>query len=69
MGVYLIGLGIFVICLTLIYEVREVEGGTLKEKIGLVLEHLVALIFLDFNFPQFFILLGLGCIMFGTVIM
>ncbi|MFK4293762.1 hypothetical protein ABH955_005070 [Bacillus sp. RC240] len=69
MGIYLIGLGIFVICLTLIYEIREVEGGSLKEKVGLALEHLVDFISLDFNVPQLFILLGLGCIVFGIVIM
>ncbi|MFK4309976.1 putative membrane protein [Bacillus sp. RC242] len=69
MGIYLIGLGIVVICLTLIYEIREVEGGSLKEKVGLALEHLVDFISLDFNVPQLFILLGLGCIVFGIVIM
>jgi len=69
LGLYLIGLGIFIICLTLIYEIREVEGGSWKEKAGLALEHIVDLISLDFNFSQLFILLGLGFIVFGVVIM
>ncbi|PES43514.1 hypothetical protein CN988_22210 [Bacillus thuringiensis] len=69
MGIYLIGLGILIICLTLIYEIREVEGGSWKEKVSLAFEHLVNLISLDFNFPQLFILLGVGCFVFGIVIM
>ncbi|PFD06380.1 MULTISPECIES: hypothetical protein [Bacillus cereus group] len=69
MSTYLIGLGIFIICLTLIYEIRDVEGGNSKEKVSLAFEHLVGLISLDFNFPQLFILLGGGCIVFGIVIM
>ncbi|EJP85806.1 MULTISPECIES: hypothetical protein [Bacillus] len=69
MGIYLIGLGILIICLTLIYEIREVEGGSWKEKVSLAFEHLVNFISLDFNFPQLFILLGVGCFVFGIVIM
>ncbi|EOO25402.1 hypothetical protein ICM_04823 [Bacillus cereus BAG1X2-3] len=69
MGIYLIGIGIFIICLTLIYEIREVEGGRSKEKVSLAFEHLVDLISLDFNLPQLFILLGGGCIVIGIVIM
>jgi len=69
LGIYLIGLGIFIICLTFIYEIREVESGSLKEKVGLTFEHLVDLISLEFNFPQLFILLGVGCIVYGLVIM
>ncbi|EEK58807.1 hypothetical protein bcere0005_55670 [Bacillus cereus 172560W] len=55
--------------MTFIYEIREVESGSLKEKVGLTFEHLVDLISLEFNFPQLFILLGVGCIVYGLVIM
>ncbi|WP_255289402.1 hypothetical protein [Bacillus thuringiensis] len=34
----------------MIYEIREVEGGSSKEKVSLAFENLVDLISLDFNF-------------------
>ncbi|MGE7888323.1 hypothetical protein ACQKN7_13265 [Bacillus cereus] len=72
LGFMLIGLGIFIVCLTVIDGIRETKEhgfSGIKDFIILVLVRIVDIISDLWGFRLLFILIGLVCIGFGVAIL
>lgn len=72
LGFMLIGLGIFIVCLTLNYEVRKVKDtgcSGIIDFIIIVLVNIVDIITDLWSLRLLFILIGLVCIGFGVAIL
>jgi len=72
LGFILIGLGVFIVCLTVIDGIRETKEHSFsgfKDFIIIVLVHIIEIISDLWGFRLLFILIGLVCIGFGVAIL
>ncbi|CAI8810609.1 hypothetical protein COM13_12815 [Bacillus pseudomycoides] len=67
LGLCLIVLGIFIIYITTLYEIRKVRGISWREVLAFPVGLILGMIFDHFDLPEFLILVGLICIVVGSV--
>jgi hypothetical protein len=65
MGFLIICLGIFIIFSTLTYIIQELKGSSWKEKMLILLDHMIDMAWFQLNWTTLFMLIGFGLILLG----